>query len=71
MSSCNFLFSKKSQALQVFNENVFMYLAAPLVSPADNSQTGFEAETICRLFTDFDYRNDDNLLISHSSAPEY
>ena len=52
MSSCDFLFSKKSQALQVFNENVFMYLAAPLVSPADNSQTGSEAETICRLFTD-------------------
>ena len=71
MSSCIFLFSKKSQAPQVFNENVFMSFAAPFVSAADNSQTDFEAETVCRLFTDFDCRNSDNLLISHMSTTDY
>ena len=54
-----------------YNENVFMLFAAPLVSAADNSQTDFAAETVCRLFTDFDCRNDDNLLISLRSAPVY
>ena len=44
MLSCNFLFSKKSQAPQVFNENVFTLFAAPLVSAADNSPTDFEAD---------------------------
>ena len=71
MLSCNFLFSKKIQAPQVFNENVFTSFAVPLESAADNSQTDIEAETVCRVFTDFDCRNDDNLLISHSSAPNY
>ena len=46
-----FLFSKKSQAPQVFNENVFTLFAATLVSAADNSQTDFKAETVCRLLT--------------------
>ena len=46
-----FLFSKKIQAPQVFNENVFTLFGAPLVSAADNSQTDFEAETVCRLLT--------------------
>ena len=71
MLSFSFLFSKKIQAPQVFNENVFMSFAAPLVSAADNSQTDFEAETVCRLFTDINYRNDDNFLISHRSCPDY
>ena len=71
MLSCNFLFNKKSQAPQVINKNVFILFTALLVSAADNSQTGFEAETVRRLFTDFDCRNDDNFLISHSSAPDY
>ena len=71
MLSCNFLFSKKCQAPQVINENVFMLFTAPLVSAADNSQTVIEAETVCRVFTDFDCRNDDNLLISHMSTPDY
>ena len=71
MLSFSFLFSKKIQAPQVFNGNVFMSFAAPLVSAADNSQTDFEAETVCRLFTDFNCRNDEKCLILHRAAPDF
>ena len=71
MVSFSFLFSKRIQAPQVFNENVFMLFATLLVSAADNSQTDFEAETACRLFTGFNYRNDENWLISLSADPDF
>ena len=53
MLYCNFWFTIKSQAAQVFNESVFTLFAPPLLSAAENSLTDFEAETVCSLFTDF------------------